>query len=555
MFYFALELGEDIKKFGNKIFTSDKVDFSETPLKKVAAEPAIKADEIDEKKQCLIVEDIIRKNLKLSQIESYFNNKLPIPSYLSDLNYSNSILKKALEEATHIYALFVGIGSNNLGESYAHNISIELEKTKEGKGTPIVLGGNKSRVETSRTIIEHAVERASHAVFSYMKKLQTDLGIPVDPFLDLRNMNITCTIEDDDFGTIDGQSICLPVAIAILSKYLGIPTKKKTALTGIIKSIDFGSVIEVGEVITKIEKAIESGFYSVVIPHKNYISLEKEGSGILKSLSDKIRIYPVTCLDEAVKGVFDFERVKMMLANKQGALPKPVNNEEVESFTANKHTPPYGLEFKEIISRNYYFANYDFKGEIVYSVKNILGGSMYLLPPEQVAWEGWGIKLKENGFSPKVYDEYRELYSISKQIFSHNEIIDKGPSGTNEKVTVFDWKLKIEPPLASGEKLIYGQIIETSNTEKKAFSEQGSWVGGMRSPFNVETMVVEIYAPEGYNITFKHYTTREQTGMSRKHKGEPPRLLDNGKKIIWEVKNPIPLFNYLIKIKIKKDER
>jgi hypothetical protein len=69
----------------------------------------------------------------------------------------------------------------------------------------------------------------------------------------------------------DGSSICLPLAICIISFYLGQPVASDIAVTGAfnIHSVDEGRVLGVAGILAKIESALRSGVKKVFIPTIN----------------------------------------------------------------------------------------------------------------------------------------------------------------------------------------------------------------------------------------------------------------------------------------------
>ncbi|MFZ3065363.1 MAG: hypothetical protein WA277_08790 [Nitrospirota bacterium] len=210
---------------------------------------------------------------------------------------------------------------------------------------------------------------------------------------------------------------------------------------------------------------------------------------------------------------------------------------------------PYGLKFKKLIWKHTYFEDYSFIGEIECFIENVSNTNISNLPPQQGGWFGWDIK-KINLY-PKIYDNDKGNYNLEMLLFSEDKIIRRDIDGSDKKITLYTWQFKINPALPPGKSFHYGQILESKNTEIDAFTEKGSFAG-MSSPFPVDTLISEIFAPKGYRFLKKGYTIRDSMGIEVNNTVLSPEYSSDGSKITWTVENPIPSLKYFIRIVIVK---
>lgn len=216
----------------------------------------------------------------------------------------------------------------------------------------------------------------------------------------------------------------------------------------------------------------------------------------------------------------------------------------------NKETA-YGLKIKRNVWKHYYLENYNFRGEIEYLVENVSEGSVLRLLPYKAGWFGWNIETPV--VKTEIYGDATNLYNIEVENFTKQEISRRDIDGRENHVTMYDWQFKITPPLEPNKALHYGIIINTSGTERDAFdSENGSWAG-MASPLPVDLLGCEIYAPENYKFLNKGYVVKDYAGRIIEVKNlHSPEFSRDGSKISWQVENPSPALQYLVKIAIAK---
>lgn len=225
----------------------------------------------------------------------------------------------------------------------------------------------------------------------------------------------------------------------------------------------------------------------------------------------------------------------------------PTSNHESSEI----QTSAYGLKINKIVWKNYYFENYDFKGEIEYFVENISNISIVDLPLHIAHWSGWNVSYEL--FNPIVYGNNRTYYTL-EQSFYKFEIDRTELDGSRKEVTSFNWQLRVNPSLEPKQSLHYGIIVKTNTTERDAFTENGSFAG-MSSLLPVDTMICEIVAPQNYFFNYKDYIIRDRKGNTLNDevkRVKKPEFLENGRKIIWEVEKPIPTARYLVGIQIVK---
>ncbi|MFH1288842.1 MAG: S16 family serine protease [bacterium] len=532
---------------------------NETPIKNTD-------DFIIVAKKCIRAEEIIRNNFKRSEIKTFLRNPSLLPPILKELELNVSLIKNILNRAIEIFALFVDKDNKEIG--YAHNIEINLSELQKGEKEKVnIIGDRKIKIEEKETLpdgsvrtttletkFKVAINKAVYAAFCYVQNLPKELKTTQCKYLNINNYSIECCI--DSYSIIDETSIGLAAAIATVSKVLDLPTKKRFALTGGIGR-EIGNIKGVNGILPKIKAAISKGVDNIIIPEANYkILVEKhpEELQLLKKKNPDINIYHANDLSEAVNIAFDFEKIKDALksfCSSQEASIKSRGKFARKSMPKSTSvTPAYGLKFEKIIWRHFYLKNYGFKGEIEYFVKNVSNQNLAYLPSDQASWFGWNVKLIK--FKPQLYDNDKEIYKIYKRFLVKHNMTRKDIDGNEREITLYNWQLKVDPPLSLNKELHYGQIIETVNSEKEAFFEEGSWPG-MLSPFHVGTLICEIYAPEGYHLIIKGHVVKDSAGIIHDNKRGSPKISKDRKKIVWEVKKPIPTLLYLIKIVNEKD--
>jgi len=96
---------------------------------------------------------------------------------------------------------------------------------------------------------------------------------------------------------VEGDSASVAVAVAIISALKDIEIKQDYAMTGSLSVR--GNVLPVGGVTQKVEAAIDAGMKTVIVPHSNMKDIVIDEERL-----DKIRIVPVTRLEEVLEEVF-----------------------------------------------------------------------------------------------------------------------------------------------------------------------------------------------------------------------------------------------------------
>lgn len=207
----------------------------------------------------------------------------------------------------------------------------------------------------------------------------------------------------------------------------------------------------------------------------------------------------------------------------------------------------HGIKINKIVWKHHYFENGDFKGEIEYFIRNATRLAITDLIPERVCWFGKDI---EHTFQSKIYGDDSNFYSLENQYFNIHESESKLYDGSNKQITAFNWQLKVNPPLDAEKSLHYGTIIETEGTEGNAFTPQGT-LGGVATLFLSDNLISEFYAPQGYCFINKGFIIRDSAGKTVQVKDCAPDFESNT-KIVWNINNPIPTLNYLLRIVIVK---
>jgi len=205
----------------------------------------------------------------------------------------------------------------------------------------------------------------------------------------------------------------------------------------------------------------------------------------------------------------------------------------------------YGYAFRKVTWKNTYLKDYGFKGEIETSIKNVSKLNQTLLPPQEGSWWGWGEQSFE--LRPVLYDKAELSHQLQQVYLTHSQRTRRDIDGSEWKYTLYAWQFEVQPCVAPGEELRYGEQVTTKGTERDAFTEKGS-VAGMWSPFPVDLLCLEVHAPEGYRFDGASHFVKDKVGAEIRVDGAP-KLSSDGSLITWEVPKPIPSAQYFVRVK------
>lgn len=214
-------------------------------------------------------------------------------------------------------------------------------------------------------------------------------------------------------------------------------------------------------------------------------------------------------------------------------------------------TSAFGVKFNKIIWKHYYLDNFDFRSEIEYYLQSNSESPIVDLPPHEAGWFGHDI---EYTFEAVIYGENKHSYTINNKYFFAKNIQRNDLNGRDCKITRLNWQFTVAPPIARKTVFNYGIIIQTKNTEKEAFNGDGS-LAGMSSPYPVDSIISEIFAPNGYSFKDKGVLVRDSTGVNVECNITKPVFSDNDTKITWVVEQPSPTVRYLVRIFLVKRDR
>lgn len=116
---------------------------------------------------------------------------------------------------------------------------------------------------------------------------------------------------------VEGDSASISIATAVISALEGIPVKQDVAMTGSLSVR--GDVLPVGGVTQKVEAAAQSGIKTVLIPKSNMGDLL-----IDEAFKDKIKIIPVSTIDEVFEHSLSGQRTKLLEKLKRFAVEKKI---------------------------------------------------------------------------------------------------------------------------------------------------------------------------------------------------------------------------------------
>jgi hypothetical protein len=193
----------------------------------------------------------------------------------------------------------------------------------------------------------------------------------------------------------------------------------------------------------------------------------------------------------------------------------------------------------------------DFFAKNIFSVTNIGKKSISVLPFDNAIWL---TAPKSSKISFKLLNTGGKQFLISEYIKNNYQMILDILSG--KKAKVFSWSNVIEPPLSPGETLRYQIKLESSASEKDAFSKNGTFAG---IPANIPTKSASLKfaAPNGYRFKLLDpFILLDQKGtriedMAEKNKG--PILSASGSFLDWQLNELQTGLRYWFKYTFVKD--
>lgn len=224
----------------------------------------------------------------------------------------------------------------------------------------------------------------------------------------------------------------------------------------------------------------------------------------------------------------------------------PSKTDDHEALFLKNHA--FGLAIDRIHSKHKYLSSFDFDGVFTYSIENVTEHSLVDMIPDSADWAGSDITYELNA---SLEGNESSFHSIESSDYKINHI-DRGLDGNDHDMCEIHWRPKLRPSLEPGKKVEYSVNIKTQKTESEAFGSGGSFAG-MSSPYYINTLSSEIEAPESYRFINRGYIVKDRTGKEVKVDIDPPRFIEEDRKIVWNVEKPTPTLIYLVKIEIIKD--
>ena len=165
-------------------------------------------------------------------------------------------------------------------------LPIESEVTHGGKKSEIIATGKLGE------IAKEAVKNVSAIVMKYFGE---DIKETRDIFVQFLQT----------YEGVEGDSASIAVATSIISALKKIPVRQDVAMTGSLSVR--GKVLPVGGISSKVEAAIDVGIKTVLLPKSNLQDIVIE-----KSKLNKIKIIPVTTIEEVLKYTLDWNGKKKL---------------------------------------------------------------------------------------------------------------------------------------------------------------------------------------------------------------------------------------------------
>jgi Lon-like ATP-dependent protease len=166
-------------------------------------------------------------------------------------------------------------------------LPIESEVTAGGKESEIIATGKLGE------IAKEAIKNVSAIIKKYFGE---DIKETYDLYVQFLQT----------YEGVEGDSASIAVATAIISSFKDIPVKQDTAMTGSLSVR--GEVLPIGGVTAKVEAAIDAGIKTVIVPKTNFKDII-----ISKAKLDKIKIVPVSTIEEVLKEALDWSGKQKLL--------------------------------------------------------------------------------------------------------------------------------------------------------------------------------------------------------------------------------------------------
>ena len=169
----------------------------------------------------------------------------------------------------------LAVMSDSTGGTRAGNVMPIEAQITSAQGT----GGKTIATGGLRMIARESVQNVSALIKAYTGKDISQYDIHVQ-FLGTHN--------------VDGDSASITIATAIISDLINHPVRQDVAMTGSLSVR--GEVLPIGGVTAKIEGAMASGIFEVIVP-----ALNMEDIVLSKDQKAKVKIYPVKTLGEVLE--------------------------------------------------------------------------------------------------------------------------------------------------------------------------------------------------------------------------------------------------------------
>jgi ATP-dependent Lon protease len=156
-----------------------------------------------------------------------------------------------------------------------------------------VLSGSGKLSPTGK--LGDVMKESAHAALSYVRSRANDFGLKNDFY---QKTDIHIHIPE---GAVpkDGPSAGIAMAIAMVSALTNNPLRHDVAMTGELTLT--GKVLPIGGLKEKSLAAYREGILKIILPKEN----EKDISEIPHKIKKKMKFYPVSNIDEAIKQAFE----------------------------------------------------------------------------------------------------------------------------------------------------------------------------------------------------------------------------------------------------------
>lgn len=209
----------------------------------------------------------------------------------------------------------------------------------------------------------------------------------------------------------------------------------------------------------------------------------------------------------------------------------------------------FPIYYKEVKHDWRLSADGDFHGNINFTIINSSNKQVTSLPFDNAYWLTTPKKIDidfkvKKGQKHNIKNYRHSIFNFFVSLF------------LNKTINAFQWSHEIDPPLMAGEEFSYDLIVDTPETEKDAFSDEGTYAG-IPVVIPTKNAYLSYVAPIGYYFEILDPVILVDSSGNRYHEEEininHPKLNHNKSILTWAINNPLSNRRYWFKYKMCKE--